>query len=71
MRLLLVGILTFIPWVAQAKSLDDAGDSDFAFPAVTSFSASDDSDPLFNVVGRFRNCRLARGMYEGHNLGKP
>ena len=60
MGFLLAGILTFIPLVVQAKSLDDADDSDVAFSAITSLSARDGSDnSLFGNVGLSRNYRLA------------
>jgi hypothetical protein len=55
MRLLLVGILTFIPLVAQAKSLGDPGDSDVASLAITSPSPSDASDSLPDEGGLLRN----------------
>ena len=55
MRLLLLGTLTFIPLVAQAKSLDDPGDSDSGSSALAHLPASDGSDSLSNEVGLSRN----------------
>ncbi len=60
MRLLLAGILTFIPLVAHETCLDDAGDSDLAFPAITSLSGCDGSNFLFVDLGLSCNCWLER-----------
>ena len=56
MRLLLAGLLTLTPLVAHATSLDDAGDSDLAFPAITSLSGCDGSNSLFVDLGLSSNC---------------
>jgi hypothetical protein len=60
MRLLLAGILTLIPLVAHAKSLDDPGDSDLALPAITNLSGCDGSSSLFVDLGLSCNCWLER-----------
>lgn len=55
MRLLLAGILIFIPLIAQAKSLDDEGGSDHDSSALDNRPGVDGSDSLSDTLGLFRN----------------
>ncbi len=55
MGFLLAGILTFIPFVAQAKSLDDPGYSDIGSSAVANLPAGDASDSLPDEGRLLRN----------------
>jgi len=55
---LLAGISLLNPSVAQTKSLDDPEDSHLALSMLTSLSAHDESDLLFDDGGLSRHCRL-------------